>query len=265
MDIRITGPQEAPPVAIANAWGAGLRDRLAEAGPGRSTVAWTEDKDAPTLAPPALRQWLVLRRGGTLLGRVGLRWDQAQPGLLRVLTEVDALPEPELRFEVVLDILAWVLGLAAFGTWVWFAVVDWRRVWNRVFTFTTGYDATHATHLEVVWMLLGWALSPAVAVLLVELLRARIKAMAAAWQRRRVQAFTRRELDPALEAAIQELLKEAAGDPGATLALGQAHPGQPHPVHANLVWAANGRYQPAAGFTWASDDPASLAVVRKAE
>jgi len=64
---------------------------------------------------------------------------------------------------------------------------------------------------------------------------------------------------------VQELLKESIQDPKACLALGQAHIGQPNPVHPALVWAANGQYNPAEGFKWASEDPSSLAVVPKGE
>lgn len=265
MDIRITGPKEAPPSDLVNAWGARLRDCLDEHYSGRFKATWTEDKEAPTLRPPALRQWLTLQRGRTVHGRVSLAWDQERPDLLRLGTQADALPKPEIRIHGVLDVMDWLAGTAAFGSWVWFAVVDWRRVWNRVFTFTTGYDATHATHLEVVWFLLGWALSPAVAVLLVELLRARIEIMAEAWQRRRVRAFSRKDLDPTLAGLVQELLRESSQDPKLCLALGQAHKGQPHPTHPDLVWAENGQYQPAEGFRWASEEAGSLAVVPKGE
>jgi len=264
MDIRITCPQDPPPTAIVNAWGSRLRDLLTERYPGPFTVAWTEDKEAPSRTPPAFRQWLAIGRGRTFRGRIGLRWDRAQPGLLQVRTELDALPKPDNPFNGVLNVLEWILGLAAFGCWVWFAIADWSRIWNRVFSLQNGYDATHATNLEVVWLLLGWALSPAVAVLAIELIRSRVEAMVAAWQCRRVQSFTRKDLDPGLEAAVQSILKNAAEDPAHCLAFGQAHIGQPHPTLQNLVWAADGRYQPAAGFTWASVEPGSLDVVPKA-
>jgi len=252
-------------VDIVNAWGAGLRDRLIERYLGRLTVAWTEDKEAQARTPPALRHWLTLQRGDALQGRIGLVWEQARPDVLETRTEVDGLPEPKLRFSLLLDILGWTLTLVAFGCWVWFVVVDWQRIWNRVSTFGSGYDATHATKLEVLWLLVGWALSPAIAIGIVALIRAQIEAAAATWQRLRVQAFHKKELNQSLESMVQEALGEAAKDGKACLALGQAHIGQPHPVHPNLVWAAKGRYQPADGFTWASDAPDSLEVVPKAE
>lgn len=263
MDIQITCPQDPPPSGIVNAWGSRLRDLLTERYPGPFTVAWTEDKEAPSLTPSAFRQWLVIQRGRTFRGRIGLRWDQARPGLLQIRTEVEALPKADNPFNGLLNVLEVILGVAAFGSWVWFAIADWSRIWNRVFSLQNGYDATHATNLEVVWLLLGWGLSPAVAVLAVELIRSRSGIMVAAWQRHRVQAFNRKDLAPALEAAIQGILKAAAADSADCLAFGQAHIGQPHPVHPNLVWAAGGRYQPAQGFTWASDEPGSLDVIPK--
>jgi hypothetical protein len=265
MDVRVTGPQDALPADIVSAWGARLRDRLTERYPGRFTVDWTEDKEAPARPRPALHQWLILRRGTAIHGCIGLVWDQEQPGLLRIRTEADALPRPEMRIHRLLDGVSGILGVAGFGSWVWFAVVDWRRIWNRVSTFASGYDATHATKLEVLWLLVGWALSPAVGIMIGGLVRAWIENLVAAWQRRRVQAFARRELDQALEAMVQETLKETALDPKVCLTLGQAHLGHPHPVHPNLVWAANGQYKPAEGFTWASEDSDSLAVVPQAE
>ena len=260
-EIRITGPQETIPADIANAWCVRLRDRLAERYPGPYTVAWTEDKEAPARTPAGLRHWLTLRREGTLQGRISLAWDQTRPGLVRIRTEVASLPAPDIRIGGLLDVLDWVLGAAGFGLWIWFVVGDWRRVWNRVSTFASGYDATHATKLEVFWLMLGWALSPAIAVMLVEFLRARIEILAEAWQRRRVRAFTRKDLDRVLDSLVQEVLNETTRVPEVCLALGQAHPGQPHPIHLNLVWAAGGKYNPAEGFRWASEDPSSLDVV----
>lgn len=265
MDVQVTGPQDSLPADIVNAWGARLRDRLTERYSGRFTVDWTEDKEAPSRPLPAFHQWLTLKRRDTCHGCIGLVWDQEQPGLLRIRTEAGSLPKPEIRIHRLLDMLSGILGVAGFGSWVWFAVVDWRRIWNRVSTFPSGYDATHATKLEVLWLLVGWALSPAVGIMIAELVRAWAENLAAAWQRRRVQAFAKKELDQILETLIQDALKETSQDPKVCLALGQAHLGHPHPVHPNLVWAAKGRYKPAEGFTWASEDSDSLAVVPKAD
>lgn len=265
MDIRITGPLESVPVGIVEAWGGRLRDRLSERYSGRYTVAWTEDKEAPARTPPSLRHWLTIWRGKTLQGRAGLVWDQAQPRLLRLRTEAQGLPGPELRIDRVFEVLNWLLGVVGFGLWVWFVKVDWQRIWNRLSTFPSGYDATHATKLEVLWLLVGWALSPAVAVIVAGMIRALVEAAAEAWQRRRVLGFNRKDLDGTLESIVQVTLQESTQDPQACVALGQAHLGQPHPVHPNLVWAANGQYNPAEGYRWASEDPASLDVVRKSD
>lgn len=265
MDIRITSAQEPPPRDIANAWGARLQDRLAERYSGRFTVDWTEDKTMLALTPPAIRQWLTLQRGNTFQGRIGLVWDHEHPGRLQIRTEVDPLPRPDLPIKNLFDLLGLIMGVIGFGIWVWFAVVDWHRIWNRVSSFGSGYDATHATKLEVLWLLVGWGLTPAIGVGIAGLIRAQIETVAAAWQRRRVQAFTRKDLGQTLEAMVQNMLKEASLDPKACLALGQAHIGEPHPVHPNLVWSAKGQYKPAEGFTWASDDPDSLTVAPKPE
>jgi hypothetical protein len=265
MDIAIAGPQETPPIVIAEAWGARLRDQLSGQHGGRCSVDWTEDKEAPVRTPPAIHQWLSLRRNGALQGRVGLVWSQARPGVLSIGTEVEALPDPEFRLQRLMDILSWIMGLAGFAAWVWFAIADWPRIWNRISTFAGGHDATHATKLEVLWLLVGWALTPAIGLLLVGVFQAGLEALGMAWQGRRVRAYTKRQLAPALDALLQEALAETAQDPKLCLALGQAHPGQPHPVHANLVWADRGQYKPAEGFAWASEDPDSLAVVPKTE
>jgi hypothetical protein len=66
----------------------------------------------------------------------------------------------------------------------------------------------------------GWALTPAICVGIVALLKGQIEHLAAAWQRRRVRAFNGKELGPALEALVQEALTEATADPKVCLALG---------------------------------------------
>jgi hypothetical protein len=265
MDIRITGPQGSVPADVINAWGARLRDRLTERYSGRFTVAWTEDKEAPARTPPALRHWLTLRRGDSLQGRIGLAWDSQWPELLKTGTETEALPHPDLPVNNGFGFLEVILGVVGFGSWVWFAVVDWQRIWNRVSTFGSGYDATHATKLEVLWLLVGWGLTPAIGIGIAGLIRVLFGLLVAAWQRQKVRAFNRKELGPVLQTMLQEALAETTKDPNTCLTLGQAHLGEPHPIHPHLVWAAKGKYNPAEGYTWASDDPSSLEVVRKGE
>ncbi len=57
-----------------------------------------------------------------------------------------------------------VLGaVGAFGLWVWFAISDWSRVWNRIAS-TFGADRPdRASKLEVGWFAVGWAVGPAFA------------------------------------------------------------------------------------------------------
>jgi len=66
-------------------------------------------------------------------------------------------------------VLAVLGAIAAFGLWVWFAITDWSRIWNRIAS-TFGADREDkASKLEVGWLAVGWALGPAVAALVISM------------------------------------------------------------------------------------------------
>ena len=58
-----------------------------------------------------------------------------------------------------------VIGaVGGFGLWVWFVIENGGRVWARVTSFAPGPG--RASKLEVGWMLVGWAMGPVFALLI---------------------------------------------------------------------------------------------------
>lgn len=260
MDIPIFTPSTSNPRTIVDTWGGRLNEMLTEHYLGRLKVDWTLDQDAYNQNPPAILQWFALRKGSRLMGHIRLAWNPNQPDSLQIRTDSRTLPEAPTPPDPGVPVLDWVAALAGLGAWLWFAILDWHRIWNRVSTFSGGYDAEHATKLEIYLLALGWALGPILAIVLLQILRAGFGALGRAWQRLILWAFAKRELDQVLEQLIQNHLRACREDIQACLALGQAHPGSPLPMHANLVWGRDGKYLPAEGYRWNSEDPDSLDV-----
>jgi len=69
----------------------------------------------------------------------------------------DGAPRPTWAARVASGIGA-LAALGAFGLWVWFAIENAGRVWERVSSFGPGPG--RATKLEVAWLLVGWAVGP---------------------------------------------------------------------------------------------------------
>lgn len=226
-------------------------------------VDWTQVEDAPNKNPPAIIQWLTLRKGSRLMGHIRLAWNSNQPDNLQIRTDSRTLPDAATLEDPGVPVLDWVAALAGLGAWLWFAIVDWHRIWNRVFSLSFGYDAEHATKLEIYLLALGWALGPILAIVILQIIRGGVDAVAGSWHRLVVWVFARRELDKVVEKLLQDRLQACREDPQVCLALGQAHPGSPHPIHANLVWGQDGKYLPAEGYCWASEDSNSLGVAPK--
>jgi hypothetical protein len=248
---------------MVNAWGGRLKMQLAEHYAGRLEVVWTDAEEASGQRPPGILQWLTLRQEARLMGRIRLAWHPGRPDSLQIRTEMKALPEAPIPLEPVLKTLTGVAVVAALGGWVWFVIQDWHRVWNRVSSFSGGYDAEHASKLEVYLVLLGWVIALGVAAVVMGILRLGFDGFGRLRQRVRVWAFARRELDQVLERLLGDRLEACRGNIQDCLNLGQAHPGNPLPTHAHLVWGQDGRYLPAEGYRWSSEDPASLDVAPK--
>lgn len=263
MDLRISTSGVLTPESLVNAWGAALRDGLSQRYAHGFELSWTQEEEASQQNPPVILHWLTLKKGPDLVGRIRLAWESEEPGLLRIHMETEHLPEPPIPLDRFLDVLAVAGAILAFGGWIWFVIQDWHRVWNRVSSFAGGYDAEHATKLEVFLVLVGWAMAPITAIFLVEIVRGRFKALGQWAQRRRVQTFAQQELEGVLTDLLQKQLQGCQTDAQACLRLGQAHPGSPHPVYPNILWAGDGKYQPAEGFQWVSESPECLDVIPK--
>ena len=187
-------------------------------------------------------------------------WLAKAPDKLRISAGAEGLVMTASLAGRLFNVLAVLAAITAFGLWIWFVRVDWHRVWNRLSTFSPGYDDTHATKLEVYWLLMGWALGPAFAGFAFFLAGHWFDEIIHGYKMKRMAAFARRQLDGALAELVEQALAGCSRDGLQTANLGQAHTGAPHPTHPNIVYSEKGEFRPAAGYVWSSTDPASLEV-----
>jgi hypothetical protein len=259
MDVRLSPRNDAEIPAIIRNWARHVHDNLPRRFPAPFTLRWTEQPAAPDKNTAPIH-CIDLVSGGKIAARIRIAWLSSSPGTLRITAGAEGLPAQKSVLGQVAGYLAGFGAVAAFLGWVWFAYVDWHRVWNRVSSFAGGYDRDHASKLEVFWLGIGWLLGPLLVGFTFGILGHTCDQDAQARRARKIDAFARRELDGALAAIVNEALAVCARDAEATLALGQTHPGSPHPTKPNLVYSDKGTFRPAPGYTWATDDPHSTAV-----
>ena len=212
--------------------------RLAAALParvGESVTAkwWVEERQADAAGSPGpYVQWIDLKRGERVVGRVRLRWNPASPRTLHVesTSEGVALAETVLSrglagIASAFNVLAIVAAIGAFGLWVWFAIADWSRIWARVSTFSGGGPG-RASKLEVTWLLMGWALGPLFAGFAVVFVGQFVRALSEGRRKPAPDAIPAARLDAECASIIGAAEASAAADAKVMVDLGQRFPGR---------------------------------------
>lgn len=209
MDVPIASRHLAYAPTVARNWVRRLKAALDARFSAGHTVTWTAQE--PAAGVPYV-QFLDVAQAGRAVGRLRVTWDPARGEALRIEPTAEGLPVEKTALGSLLGLLAVGGALAAFGLWVWFAIHDWSRVWNRVAS-TFGPDREdRATKLEVGWLLVGWAVGPAFVGFGVGALGDKVDRAAAGRRARRVEAFGRTELEPLIVASVEEGRAAARAD-----------------------------------------------------
>jgi|GEM_PF-6200288 len=237
--------------AVSTQWARRLDAALKTRFPRAASVRWYLEPAKPGIPRTEIEHYFEVR-DGRQAARVRLLWRAAEPDSLYLTAGAAGMPKRKTFMGRVFGALALVAALVAFLLWCWFA-------YETVPKLPTFFG--HARHnLEVAWLLLGWGVGPAFAAVGVSAIGDWFDTRAYEAQKKVAEGFAREQLDATLAAAVHQALAACAGDDALTKQLGQAHTGAAHPKHPNVVYAAKGDYRPAPGYTWASDDPKSMAV-----
>lgn len=142
---------------------------------------------------------LDLLRGSTLQGQVRITWES---GTLSASATSELDPGSVKVFDKFFGFVGMVAAVAAFGLWVWFAIHNWPRIWNRI-SFAQSED--RASKLEVGWLLVGWAMGPAFVILGADGIGGWCDGKLRKFREGRLAAFAKRELQAAVDAELQRL------------------------------------------------------------
>jgi hypothetical protein len=143
--------------------------------------------------------WVDLLRGTTLEGRVKMTWES---GSLATTPSSEIDPASVKVFDKFFAFLGMVGAIAAFGFWVWFAIKDWSRIWNRISFAET---AERASKLEVAWLLVGWAMGPFFVIFVASVIGEWCNDKVRKFREGRLAAFAKAELHAAVDAELQRL------------------------------------------------------------
>ena len=221
-------------VVVLQNWAARLAAALpSRFGEGVTAKWWVEERKADAAgAPGPYVQWIDLKRGERIVGRMRLRWDPASPSAMRVESVSDgvALVETVLSRSLAgvasaFNVLAIAAAVGAFGLWVWFAIADWSRIWARVSTWS-GAGPGRASKLEVTWLLMGWALGPLFTGFAVVFVGQFVRALSEGRRKPAPDAIPAARLDAECASIIGAAEASAAADAKVMVDLGQRFPGR---------------------------------------
>lgn len=143
--------------------------------------------------------WVDLLRGTTLQGRVKITWES---GILFAETSSTIDPNSVKVFKKFFEFVGMVAAIGAFGIWVWFAIHNWSRIWNRLSFAET---ADRASKLEVGWLLVGWAVGPAFVFFGADMIGDWCDGKLRRFREGRLAAFAQSELQAAVNSELERL------------------------------------------------------------
>jgi len=208
--IKPAGPVEAQ--RLTRAWGRRLASGLAGTFKDRFEVRELE-ANVPGGKPSVREHWVEVQKGSSLEGRIRIVWDSGRPAELVVDVASDVTSPPSTMFSRIFGVLGGAAALVAFGAWIWFAISDWSRIWNRLSWTFSSSGGPRASKLEVFWLVLGWAVGPAFSYVGIALIGSWIDGILRGLRERRLRSFAQQELAGALSAEVLRALEEAARNP----------------------------------------------------